>query len=154
MDTLVTIHSLLRWAIVLTGIWAIIRAIKGVSGNSAYTSADKKAGLFFMISLDIQLLVGIVLYFISPRAMGAFQANGSAVMKDSILRYFAVEHVIVAIVAIALVHIGRSKVKKATSDAQKHKLSLIFFAIALILLASRIPWPFTAVGAATDKGWF
>jgi hypothetical protein len=151
-DTLVTIHSLLRWAIVLTGIWAVIRALKGVSGNTAYTGADKKAGLFFMITLDIQLLVGLVLYFVSPLALKAFQASGGAVMKDSTLRYFAVEHALIAIVAIALVHIGRSKVKKAASDAQRHKLSLIFFAIALILLASRIPWPFTAAGAG--RGWF
>lgn len=152
MDTLVTIHSLLRWAIVLTGIWAIIRAIKGVSGNSAYTSADKKAGLFFMISLDIQLLVGIVLYFISPMAMKAFQSMGGEVMRQAPYRYFAVEHAFAAIIAIALVHIGRSKVKKATSDAQRHKLSLIFFLLALVILASRVPWPWTAMGAG--RGWF
>jgi len=152
-DTLVTIHSLLRWAIVLTGIWAIIRAIKGVSGNSAYTSADKKAGLFFMISLDIQLLVGLVMYFVtSDLGLHAFQTNGAAVMSNGGLRYFAVEHAFVGIVAIALVHIGRSKVKKATSDAQRHKLSLIFFAIAFVLLASRVPWPWTAIGA--NRGWF
>ncbi|SHM04210.1 hypothetical protein [Chitinophaga sp. CF418] len=150
---LLIIHSLLRWAIVLTGLWAIIRALKGVSGKTPYTATDKKAGLFFMISLDIQLLVGLLLYFVSSLGLKAFQENGvKAVIHNDGIRYFAVEHIFVAIVAIALVHIGRAKVKKATLDAQKHKTSLIFFAIALILLASRIPWPGTAAGAG--RGWF
>jgi hypothetical protein len=152
-NTLLFIHSLLRWAIVLAGLWAVIRALKGVSGKTPYTGADNKAGLFFMIFLDTQLLIGLLLYFVtSSLGLKAFQDNGSAVMSNSLLRYFAVEHVFVAIVAIALVHIGRAKVKKATLDAQKHKTSLIFFAIAMILLLSRIPWPGTFAGVG--RGWF
>lgn len=141
-NTLLIIHSLLRWAIVLTGLWAVIRALKGVSSKSPYTAADKKAGLFFMIFLDTQLLIGLLLYFFaSTLGLSAFQENGvKVVMHDDVLRYYAVEHVFVAIVAIALVHIGRAKVKKTTLDAQKHKTSLIFFALALIILATRIPW--------------
>jgi hypothetical protein len=151
-NTLLIIHSLLRWAIVLTGIWAVIRALKGVSGNTAYTGADKKAGLFFMIFLDLQLLIGLLLYFVtSALGIKSFQANGGAVMQDSVLRYFAVEHALAAIIAIALVHIGRAKVKKTTLDAQKHKTSLIFFALALIIMAARIPWPGTLAGAG--RGW-
>lgn len=152
-NTLLIIHSLLRWAIVLAGIWAVIRALKGVSGKTPYTGADNKAGLFFMIFLDTQLLVGLLMYFVSSGlGIKAFQAMGSGVMKDSYYRYFAVEHVFVAVLAIALVHIGRAKVKKTTLDVQKHKTSLIFFAIALILLLSRIPWPGTFAGAG--RGWF
>lgn len=149
---LVDIHSWVRWAIVLTGLWAILRALKGVTGNSAYTDADKKAGLFFMIFFDIQLLIGIILYFVSTFGFAQFQANGAATMHEAIPRYFAVEHGLAAIIAIALVHIGRSKVKKAKLDIQKHKLSLIFFLLALVIMAARIPWPFTAAGAG--RGWF
>lgn len=152
-NTLLFIHSLLRWAIVLAGLWAVIRALKGVSGKTSYTGADNKAGLFFMIFLDTQLLIGLLLYFVtSGLGLKAFQTMGAGVMKDSYYRYFAVEHVFVAILAIALVHIGRAKVKKTTLDAQKHKTSLIYFAIALILLLSRIPWPGTFAGVG--RGWF
>ncbi len=151
-DTMLKIHSLLRWAIVLAGLWAIIRALKGVSGKTPYTGADNKAGLFFMIFLDIQLLIGLVMYFVtSDLGLKAFMDNGGAVMSNKGLRFFAVEHALAAIVAIALVHIGRAKVKKATLDAQKHKTSLIFFAIALIILALRVPWPFMAT---VGRGWF
>lgn len=142
---MVHLHSILRWAIVLAGLWAVIRAFKGVSGKTPFTAADNKAGLFFMIFCDIQLLVGLLLYFVFSEKAKAGLANMGAAMKDSALRFFTVEHTLMAVIAIALVHIGKSKVKKATSDAQKHKLALIFYGIAFILILALIPWPFRQV---------
>lgn len=146
---MVHLHSILRWAIVLAGLWAVIRAFKGVSGKTPFTAADNKAGLFFMIFCDIQLLVGLLLFFVFSEKAKTGLANMGAAMKDSQLRFFTVEHTLMAVIAIALVHIGKSKVKKATSDAQKHKLALIFYGIAFILILALIPWPFRqALGAA------
>lgn len=134
------VHSLLRWAIVLAGIWAVIRAIKGVSGKTPFTATDKKAGMFFMIFFDIQLVVGLLVYFFfSTKAQ--FQNIGAA-MKIPAARFFTIEHEVMAIIALALVHIGYSKIKKATTDAQKHKFALIFYGIVLLILVKQIPWPF------------
>ncbi|WP_142686066.1 hypothetical protein [Chitinophaga polysaccharea] len=144
------VHSFLRWAILLAGLWAVIRSLKGVTGNAPYAAADKKAGLFFMIFCDLQLVVGLILFFLSPLSKAGIADMGGA-MKDPVLRFFTVEHETMAIIAIALVHIGKSKIKKAVSDAQKHKLGLIFFGLALILILALIPWPFRA---ALGKGWF
>ncbi|PSL47488.1 hypothetical protein CLV51_102336 [Chitinophaga niastensis] len=149
-DFVIHVHSILRWAIVLTGIWAVIRALKGVTGKTPFTGADSKAGLFFMIFCDLQLLVGLILLFISPLAK-AGMSDMAAAMKNPTLRFFTVEHEFMAVIAIALVHIGKSKVKKAATDAQKHKLALIFFGIALVLIFVLIPWPFRE---ALGKGWF
>ncbi|MVT10766.1 cytochrome B [Chitinophaga tropicalis] len=144
-NTLLIIHSLLRWAILLAGIWAVLRAFKGVSGKTAFTGADNKAGLFFMIFFDLQLLVGLLLYFVSPTVQTAL-GDMKAAMKDGILRFYAVEHITMGIIAFVLVHIGRSKVKKATTDALKHKKALIFFGITLILVLLLTPWPFREAG--------
>jgi hypothetical protein len=144
------VHSILRWAIVLAGLWAVIRSLKGVTGKTAFTAADSKAGLFFMICCDLQMLAGLILlFFVSPLAKAGLSDMGAA-MKDPVLRFFTVEHETMAIVAIALVHIGKSKIKKAATDAQKHKLGLIFFGLALILILALIPWPFRE---ALGKGW-
>lgn len=145
------VHSILRWAILLTGIWAVVRALKGVSGKTPFTGADNKAGLFFMISFDLQLLAGLLLYFFfSPLAKTGLQDMGAA-MKNPVLRFFTVEHETLAIVAFILVHIGKAKVKKAATAAQKHKLALIFYGITLLLVLVLTPWPFrTALG----RGWF
>ncbi|NML41473.1 hypothetical protein HHL17_30050 [Chitinophaga sp. G-6-1-13] len=146
---MVHLHSILRWAIVLAGLWAVIRAFKGVSGRTPFTAADNKAGLFFMIFCDIQLLIGLLLYFVFSEKAKAGLADMGAAMKNPALRFFTVEHTLMAVIAIALVHIGKSKVKKATSDAQKHKLALIFYGIAFLLILALIPWPFRqALGAA------
>lgn len=145
--TLVIIHSLVRWLILLFGIWAVIRALMGVSGKSAYGSSDAKAGLFFMIFLDIQMLLGIVLLFVSPFV----SFDMGTTMKSPGLRFFTVEHTIMAIIAIALVHIGRGKIKKLTDDAKKHRTALVFFGLALIVILALIPWPFRE---ALGRGWF
>ncbi|NIG57080.1 cytochrome B [Chitinophaga sp. Cy-1792] len=130
---LVHLHSIVRWAVIFTGIWAVIRAYKGVSGKTPFTAADNKAGLFFMISCDIQLLIGIILYFVSAKTQVAMSNMGAA-MKDPVLRLFAVEHETMAVIAIALVHIGKSKVKKATDAAKKHKLALTFYTLAMLVI--------------------
>ncbi len=149
-NTLLIIHSLLRWAILLTGIWAFIRACKGVSGKTPFTAADNKASLFFSISLDVQFLIGLLMYFITSPLIKSALSDMGAAMKDSTLRFFAVEHTIMALLALILVHIGRSKVKKAANDAKKHKTALIFYGLALLLILLLIPWPFRA---ALGRGW-
>ncbi|OZI10170.1 hypothetical protein BWI93_00110 [Siphonobacter sp. BAB-5385] len=136
-----SIHSWLRWVVLILAVLTLARSARGVSSRSLYTDADRKAGLFFMISCDVQLLVGLVLYLgLSPVGLAAFQTEGLNPMKESGIRYYAVEHIAIMIVALALVHIGYSKAKKATSDLVKHKSSLIFFGIALVLMLSRIPF--------------
>lgn len=144
------VHSFLRWAILLAGLWAVIRSLKGVTGKTPFTAADSKAGLFFMIFCDLQLVVGLILFFMSPLSKSGISDMGAA-MKNPMLRFFTVEHETMAIIAIALVHIGKSKIKKAATDAQKHKLGLIFFGLALVVILALIPWPFRE---ALGKGWF
>lgn len=148
-DTLKIIHSLLRWLILLAGFYAVLRSLGGITGKKAYTGADGKAGLFYMIFFDLQLLVGLALYFFASPLVGIHDMAGA--MKDPIIRFYTVEHETLAIIAFVLVHIGRAKTKKGT-DAQRHKTALLFFGIALLLVLALVPWPFRAVGAM--QGWF
>lgn len=73
-------------------------------------------------------------------------------MKNGVLRFFAMEHALMMIIAWLLVHVGRSMVKRADTDAQKHKRSLLFFGLALVIILAMIPWPFRQVGIA--RQWF
>jgi hypothetical protein len=102
-----------------------------------------------MISCDIQLLLGLVLYF-NGSWFNLLKTSAKEVMKDGASRFFAVEHISMMIIAWLLVHLGRSMVKRADTDAQKHKKSLIWFGIALILILAMIPWPFRTVGIARE----
>lgn len=139
-DFVLLLHSWLRWVVVILAVLVLFRALMGVMNKSAFSAADDKASLFFMISCDVQLLIGLLLYvFLSPITAAAFQDFGSA-MKDATLRYFAVEHLSMMLIALVLVHIGRSRSKKATTDLAKHKALLIYYGIAVLLMFASIPW--------------
>jgi hypothetical protein len=149
MNYTLVIHNILRWAVLLFGIWAILNAVTGILKKRVYTSSDNKINLFFMISCDIQLLLGLILYF-NGMWFSNLKNNASVVMKDTVLRYFSVEHAMMMIIAWVLVHAGRTMVKKGTTDAQKHKRSLIFFGIAILIILAMIPWPYKQMGIARN----
>lgn len=141
MQTILVIHNLLRWAILLFGAWTVLNALTGVIGKRPYSSGDNRSNLLFMIFCDLQLLLGLILYF-SNNWFNQFKADPGAAMKDSATRFFTVEHAFMMIIAWILVHIGRSAVKRAATDSAKHKKMLIFFGLALLLILAAIPWPF------------
>lgn len=147
-----TVHSLIRWAIVIVGIVAVVRAVMGARGGRPWTQLDDRLGLIFTSAMDLNLLLGLLLYFLlSPLTKSALQDMGAA-MGNSGLRFFAVEHALLMIIAVVVAHIGRSRAKKAATDAGKFKQTAIFFGIALVLVFLAIPWPFLATGAG--RGWF
>ncbi|MGH2643549.1 MAG: hypothetical protein ACRDE2_06355 [Chitinophagaceae bacterium] len=143
MNILLILHSWLRWVVIITAIWAIIRAISGLSNrNKIYNSADNKSSLFFMISMDLQFLIGILLYFIGGWAKNWTGGQIATVMQSSSLRFFTVEHEVMMILAWIIVHIGRSVVKRSRTDRTKFSKSLVYFLVAFILILIATPWPF------------
>ncbi|MFT3681493.1 MAG: hypothetical protein QM791_14565 [Ferruginibacter sp.] len=149
MQFILILHSILRWGILIVGLWTVINAVTGVSSKRAYTAADNRSNLLFMIFFDLQLLIGLILYFVN----GWFDKlkQFSVYKSDAPTRFFMLEHLTMMILAWILVHVGRSAVKKAGTDAAKHKKMLIFFGIAFILILASIPWPFRN---AVARPWF
>lgn len=145
MPFVLTLHSIARWAILIFGVWTVINAITGVTGKRTFTVADNRSNLLFMIFCDVQLLLGLILYF----SNGWFDKlkNFSQYKSDAAIRFFSMEHLTMMLLAWVLVHIGRASVKKAGTDAAKHKKMLIFFGIALLLILASIPWPFRSAVA-------
>ncbi len=135
------LHSLVRWAVVVTGLVASFRAIGGRAANRTWTPQDELWGLLLTISVDLQLLAGVVLYLLSPiTRMGI--SNLGAAMRIEATRFFTVEHPFVMIVAIALVHVGRVRIRRAAEPQRKHASAMVWFGIAMVLVIIAIPWPF------------
>ena len=110
-------------------------------------------GAWFVGSLDLQLLLGLILYiFLSPFTREAW-GDMAATMRNAPLRFFAVEHITGMIIAVALAHVGRAKTKKATDAAQRHRIALIFYALALVVIVLSIPWPGTPGGRPLLRGF-
>ena len=144
-------HSLLRWVLLLLLIAALIKALRGKKGGVPFTVGDKKISLYTMISAHLQLILGGFLYAVSPTVQNAISNMGAA-MKDGVARFWAVEHISMMIIAIALLTIGHIKCKKAKSDQAKFKAQATYFTLGLILILASIPWPFREVGMG--RGWF
>ena len=136
----VVLHSLLRWVVILTGLAAAGRGIIGWNKRS-WTSTDDRAGVLFIGALDIQMLLGLLLYVgLSPTVSAAFRNIGGA-MQDPVLRFFLVEHAVGMLIAIVLAHIGRVRTKKAMPESSKHRAAAVFFGLAIVLILLSIPWP-------------
>ena len=135
------LHSLLRWGILVVGLIAWFRAVGGFTAKRAWDGRDDLWGLVFSIALDVQFLVGLLLYaWLSPFTKLAFEDFGRAMANRS-LRFWAVEHITGMILGIGFVHMGRLRLRKVTEAAAKHRVAMIFFGVALIVIIASIPWP-------------
>ena len=143
-------HSVGRW-IVLVLLFAIINSL--LAGNRPYIRSDNRLGLLLTIFADLMLLIGIYLYFAGPLGYKILQsAEMSAVMKDPYNRFFAVEHLAGMLIAIILIHIGKAQGKRPIGDRAKHRRTMIFYLVALLIILASIPWPFREI--FQSRGWF
>ncbi|WP_339661253.1 hypothetical protein [uncultured Polaribacter sp.] len=133
------IHSYWAYLVLAILIFAVVNAMIGFTQKKQFTDKDLRIGLFALILSHIQLLIGLVWYFMSPW-FNLLTSDASSVMKDKTLRLLAVEHPIMMILAIVFITIGWSKHKKKTEDAAKFKTFVIFYGLGLLLILSRIPW--------------
>lgn len=143
---IVHLHNFLRWVVLLLLIVAIVRHLSGMTGRRPFSNGDKKVDLFLMISAHIQFLLGIILWFIGDFGFNLTKNGIGEVMKDSVSRFWVVEHPLGMFVAIALITVGRGVAKKNFPDAVKHKRAFWLFVIALVIILASVPWPGREVG--------
>lgn len=145
MGALTHSHSGLRWLALALLLAAIFNALSSTK-NRTYEKKDKMLNLFAMIVLHIQLLLGLVLYFTSPKVSFA-----EGWMKSEFFRFYGMEHFLGMIIAIFVVTIGRKKAEKANVVSAKHKKIALWYTIGLVIIIASIPWPFRE---ALGGKWF
>lgn len=151
METgLLHLHSLLRWIALVLIVVSIIKFFSSAAGNKPFTSGDKKLGLFTLIAFHLQLVIGLLLYFMNNWHK-SFNDMAST-MSDTWTRFYAVEHTLGMIIAIIFVTIGYSSAKRTSVDRKKFKKMAWWFLISLVIVIVSIPWPFREIGEG--RGWF
>ncbi len=146
---LLHLHNLLRYVVVILLIIAVVKSFIGWFGKRPYTEADNKISLFLFISAHLQLVIGLVLYFISPVVEIAL-ANFGESMKVPELRYWGIEHISSMIIGIVIITLGRIMAKKGKTDSAKFRRQAVYFVLAMVLIFSAIPWPWSAI----TRPWF
>ena len=128
-------HSALRWVVLALLVVTLVKAWQ--NRQSSFTAGQAKLGLFTMISMHIQLLLGLALYMMKGWASMLGQPG---VMESTVMRFFTVEHLVGMLLAILFGTLGHSLTKRAASDDMKHKRQLRYFGIALLLIVASVPW--------------
>jgi hypothetical protein len=136
---LLPLHSILRWVVLILAVVTIARALTGWLGKKPWTALDNRLSSFFTMGFDIQILIGLILYFISPLMQAAFRNFGGA-MSNPDLRFFAVEHIFMMILALGVAHAGRTLSRKAKDAFKKHRNAALFYILAILIVLAAIPW--------------
>ena len=138
-SVLLIVHSYFRWLVLLAGVYAVARMAIGQSRNSPLTAADRTAGRLFVASLDLQLLLGVWLFAVSPVTRGAMK-DMAAAMQDAHVRFFVTEHPGLMILALIVAHGASSWSRKAAADRDKFRRAGLGYAFAMGLILAGIPW--------------
>ena len=153
MSILITLHSWLRWILLILLLASIVKSFSGFSGKKSLTAGDKKLWLFTMITAHTTLLIGLILLLFGTWGITKGVPEGTSVMKNATYRFYWVEHPTMMILAIVLITIGRGQAKKSIADVTKYKKAFWFFLIALLVILAAIPWPFRSeIGRALTPG--
>ena len=138
-DFIQKFHSGWAYLALLVLVVAVVNSLIGMFSKKEFTSKDRKIALFGLIAIHTQLVVGVLLYFVSPNGLNMIKAVGMGGLTTE-SRLLALEHPLINIIAIVLITIGWSKHKKATTSESKFKTFSIFYGLGLVLILSRIPW--------------
>lgn len=141
-QTLTFYHTLFRWFVLLSLVYAIYRAYKGYILESRFTKTDNIVRHWTATIAHIQLMIGMVLYFKSP-VVTYFWTNFKSTIGYKDISFFGLFHGSLMLIAIVLVTIGSAKSKRKQTDKEKFKTMLVWFSIALMIILIAIPWPFS-----------
>jgi hypothetical protein len=140
MQILINVHSYLAYIVLVMLFVAVANAILGLVGKKMFTpERDFRISLFALILSHIQLLLGLLVYFLSPNGLEAIRSLGMGGLNAA-ARLLALEHPLINIIAVALITIGWSRHKKFLDGTPKFKSIALFYGLGLLLILSRIPW--------------
>ncbi|WP_439697570.1 hypothetical protein ACFGVS_04065 [Mucilaginibacter sp. AW1-7] len=140
--TLLALHSLTRWLILITLLFAIFRSYRGWLSGSPYLKFDNIVRHTTATIAHLQLILGVWLYFISP-IVAYFLHHFATAVHERAIRFFGMEHVTMMLIGITLITLGSVKSKRQTNDLKKFKTMAIWLTVALLVILSSVPWSFS-----------
>lgn len=140
--TLLVLHSLFRWLVLVTLLYTLYRAWKGYLNKTLFSKADNAWRHWTATTAHIQLLIGFTLYLKSPLIKNFFHSVKAGIQYAE-MAFFSIIHIAGMLLAIVLVTIGSAMAKRKTNDRDKFRTLLRFYALALLLILLAIPWPFS-----------
>jgi hypothetical protein len=144
--TVLALHSLVRWFVLTSLIFAIVRACNGWFLKKKFSRFDNAVRHWTATIAHIQLVLGLLVYFVSP-IINYFLHHYKDAVHERQVRFFGMEHSIMMITAIVIITIGSAKAKRQPTDHGKYKTMSIWFTIALLIILTSIPWVFSPLAS-------
>ena len=141
-QTLTYYHSIGRWVVLLSLVYAVYRAYRGFRLNVQFSRTDNAVRHWTATIAHVQLITGITLYTQSP-VVRYFWRNFKEAVHDPETAFFGLAHIILMLAAIVLITIGSALAKREGTDREKFKTMLLWFSISLVIIFIAIPWPFS-----------
>jgi hypothetical protein len=139
---LITLHSIFRWAVVISLLFAIYRGLRGWTGQHLFSPVDNTVRHVTATIAHIQLMLGYVLYFNSP-LVAYFRAHYHDALKQLDFLFFGLLHIILMTISVIVITIGSSMAKRQSNDRDQFRTMATWFIIGLIIIFIAIPWPFS-----------
>jgi hypothetical protein len=141
------VHSHWRWLVVALALAVVARALGGVRGRRPWSRSDERCSVAFIAAVDVQLVLGLVLYFGFSPFFTALHQSPHAALHDQVTRFFGIEHQTAMLIAVIIAHVGRIRSRRlASDDPRRHRVMLVTLALFCALVLWAIPWPWRAVG--------
>ena len=115
----------------------VLNAIHGKVYGKSFRVNDLRISIFGIIFSQIKLLIGLILYFISPW-FDKWCSMGMGVIKNKESRFYLVEYPITNILAIILINIGWSLHKRQSESSKKFIRIALFYGFGFVFLISII----------------
>lgn len=138
--TLLTLHSLVRWAVVAGLLFGLFRAYRGWLGNQPFTALDNSVRHRVATVAHVQLVLGYLLYFVSP-LVASFHLRDAAPAPTAL--FFGLQHVAMMTTAIVVLTLGSAMAKHQATNSAKFRTMALWFTAAALLILIAIPWPFS-----------
>ncbi len=137
---LLAFHGLFRWIVLAAALVAIFVSFSGWGGTKPAGTNLRRFSIIFVIAMDLELLVGLLLFFgASPITRAALTNLGEA-MKQQESRFFTVEHTVLMLLAVVCAHVGGALSRKGRTDLMKYRGAAMAYTLSLLLILSGIPW--------------
>ena len=134
-----TVHSYWAFLVIITLTFIVINSIISKFSGRAFNTKDLRISLYGLIFSHIQVLIGLILYFVSPW-FDQFSQLGMGIMKNAESRLYLIEHPLINIIAIILITLGWSMHKRQSDSSKKFLRIALFYGLGLVFLLTRIPW--------------
>ena len=127
MDFILTLHSIVRWAVVLVAVFAIVRFALVMAGRMQPSGMDRGLMSGYTGLLDLNVLLGIILII----GLGEWET-------------VQIEHALTNLIGVAVAHVFAQRAKKMDDAKLKARTNLLGVVISLTIIV---------VGVALIGGW-